>query len=198
MVRAARAVRAARVARVARAAADAANAAEVTAEGAARAEGRRVRDDTHRIAAPLAAPLVAPLVAPLSASPPVAPPLAEDREEVAPPAHLRAGRLSSPGARTLAEPWVMATAAAVAVEATTCTTMHACKSALLARSGRRGSGLCDRTNTEKTRKMVVAKRERDLRRPARKGLRRTAQGAVPRRRGNKAVCMNHDHEQNDL
>ena len=40
------------------------------------------------------------------------------------------------------------------IEATTCTHMHTCTSAMLARSGRRGGGLFDRTVFEQSRNTV--------------------------------------------
>ena len=54
--------------------------------------------------------------------------------------------------------------AASGVEAKICTCMHARRSAMLARSGRRGGRLCEGSVSEKSRKVVVAKK-RGLRRP---------------------------------
>ena len=53
---------------------------------------------------------------------------------------------------------MVTTAAAVVSEATICTHMQTCKSAMLARSGRRGGGLFDRTISETSRKTAMVKR----------------------------------------
>ena len=65
--------------------------------------------------------------------------------------------LSSPEARTPVEPWYGDHGSSVVSEATTCTHMHMCTSAMLARSGRRGGGLFDRAVSDNCRMLVEAK-----------------------------------------
>ena len=56
-------------------------------------------------------------------------------------------------------PWLVHDGCPMAVYATTCTIVHTRGSAMLARSEVRGGGRCDRTVSEKSRKMVTAKKK---------------------------------------
>ena len=56
-------------------------------------------------------------------------------------------------------PWLVHHGCPMAVYATTCTIVHTRGSAMLARSEVRGGGRCDRTVSEKSRKMVTAKKK---------------------------------------